>query len=207
MNLEKLFWSKTKSDILKYLVFRRQGVSIRALESELGRTFPGIKKQIDALHDAEILTIEKTPEKRSIKIADDVYEEIRQLILCSLRQDTISLLSECQIISKFYLGKIFDKLIDVDLVVLHTATESIPEETRKSTQGGESEISTPTAIDWENLPSKHIDTLGQLKEAITMLFKSYLIDPAYLVFMPIDEFNKRTKMADKFALQVMRSNQ
>jgi len=81
MNLEKLFGSKTKSDILKYLVFRRQGVSIRALESELGWTFPGIKKQIDSLEEAEVLVIDKTPEKRSIRIADGIYEEIRKLII------------------------------------------------------------------------------------------------------------------------------
>jgi hypothetical protein len=35
MNLEKLFGSKAKVDILKYLIFRRQGVSMRALETEL----------------------------------------------------------------------------------------------------------------------------------------------------------------------------
>jgi len=35
MNLEKLFGSKTKVDILKYLIFRRQGVSMRALETEI----------------------------------------------------------------------------------------------------------------------------------------------------------------------------
>ena len=52
MKLEKLFGSRTKSDILKYLVFRRQGISVRAFESELTRSFPAIKKQIDALEDA-----------------------------------------------------------------------------------------------------------------------------------------------------------
>gem|GEM_PF-6173818 len=32
-----------------------------------------------------------------------------------------------------------------------------------------------------------------------------MIDPAYLVFMPAEEFEKRTKMADKFALSVVRN--
>ncbi|MDR0282811.1 MAG: hypothetical protein LBI53_06075 [Candidatus Peribacteria bacterium] len=52
MNLEKLFGSKTKVDILKYLLFRRQGISMRALESELERTFPAIKKQVDSLEES-----------------------------------------------------------------------------------------------------------------------------------------------------------
>ena len=52
MNLEKLFGSKTKVDIIKYLLFRRQGVSMRALEAELGWTFPAIKKQVDSLEEA-----------------------------------------------------------------------------------------------------------------------------------------------------------
>jgi len=59
MHLEKLFGSKTKVDILKYLLFRRQGVSMRALEAELGRTFPSIKKQVDSLEECGVLHIEK----------------------------------------------------------------------------------------------------------------------------------------------------
>jgi len=59
MNLEKLFGSKTKVDILKYLLFRRQGVSMRALESELERTFPAIKKQVDSLEESGILAVNK----------------------------------------------------------------------------------------------------------------------------------------------------
>ena len=120
MNLEKLFGSKTKSDILKYLVFRRQGVSIRALESELGRTFPGIKKQIDSLEESAILHIDKTPERWSIKIMDEIYEEIRKLIVCSLQYDTRLLLSKSPLPIKYYLGKLFDKPIDVDLVILYS---------------------------------------------------------------------------------------
>ncbi len=186
MNLEKLFWSKTKSDILKYLVFRRQGVSIRALESELWWTFPGIKKQIDSLEEAEVLHIDKTPEKWSISIMDDVYDEMRKLIVCSLKHDTIKILKWSDIIWKYYFGKIFDMPIDVDLVILYEPkswdTKVIDEE-------------------WEHT------ILEKLKKMITNVFKSHMIDPAYLVFMTTEEFDKRTKMADKFALQIIRSNQ
>ena len=52
MKLDKLFGSKAKADILKYLVFRRQGISMRAFESELEWSFPAIKKQISQLDAA-----------------------------------------------------------------------------------------------------------------------------------------------------------
>ncbi|MDP2670078.1 MAG: hypothetical protein Q8O99_03700 [bacterium] len=66
MKLDKLLGSRAKADILKYLVFRRQGISIRAFESELERSFPAIKKQIDQLEDAGVIEIEKDQAKRSI---------------------------------------------------------------------------------------------------------------------------------------------
>lgn len=177
MNLEKLFGSKTKSDILKYLVFRRQWVSIRALESELGRTFPGIKKQIDSLEEAHILTIDKSPDKWSIAITNECFDPMRNLILSSLTYDIYELLKGNPMVEHIYLGKVFHKPIDVDLVILYPHNQN-------------NEV-------W----------LEELKKHITSLLKSYMIDPAYLVFMDNDEFTKRTKMADKFALQVLRSNQ
>lgn len=204
MNLEKLFWSKTKSDILKYLVFRRQGVSIRALESELGRTFPWIKKQIDSLEESAVLSIEKTPERWSIKIMDEIYEEIRKLIICSLKYDTRLLLSQSPLPIKFYLGKLFDKPIDVDLVILYTEAdiETVEGENTISEAGTEDSME---ALNFQ--VEMKVDNLDNLKKSITHLFKSYMIDPAYLVFMTHEEFNKRTKMADKFAMQILRSNQ
>ena len=66
MKFEKLFGSKTKSDILKYLVFRRQGISMRAFEHELQRSFPAIKKQIDLLEEAGVVTIDKQDAKRAV---------------------------------------------------------------------------------------------------------------------------------------------
>lgn len=196
MNLEKLFGSKTKSDILKYLVFRRQGVSIRALESELWWTFPGIKKQIDALEEAEVLIIDKTPEKRSIKIADDIYNEIRKLIIGSLKHDTIRLLIQFPFVNKYYFWKIFDKHLEVDLVILYNelwpvTSDQWPEQTEN----------------WKPETGNIETLLEELKIAVSNLFKSHMIDPAYLVFMQADEFEKRTKMADKFALSVMRNGQ
>ena len=62
MNLTKLFGSKTRADIIKYLIFRRQGVSMRTLEAEIWWTFPVIKKQIESLEDAGILQVKKGKE-------------------------------------------------------------------------------------------------------------------------------------------------
>lgn len=180
-------------------------MSIRALESELWWTFPGIKKQIDSLEEAEVLHIEKTPEKRSIQIMDDVYDEMRRLIVCSLKHDTKKLLWKYPMIWNYYLGKIFNKNIDVDLVILYNEwyddlREGEPEK-QWIIRKPEEKTSIATQA-WDPLTN-----LEQLKESITHLFKLYMIDPAYLVFMPSTEFEKRTKMADKFALGVLRNSQ
>ncbi|MBP6911571.1 hypothetical protein KBC03_08475, partial [Patescibacteria group bacterium] len=65
MKLDKFLGSKTKVDILKYLIFRRQGISIRALEHEIPWTFPAIKKQVDSLEESDIVDIDKEGNKWS----------------------------------------------------------------------------------------------------------------------------------------------
>lgn len=104
----------------------------------------------------------------------------------------------------YYLGKIFNKNIDVDLVILYNDWhDDIREgEVEKQWIIRKPEENTPTIDAWNPLTN-----LDQLKQSITHLFKLYMIDPAYLVFMPSGEFEKRTKMADKFALGVLRNSQ
>ena len=79
MNLEKLFGSKTKVDILKYLLFRRQGISMRALESEIERTFPAIKKQVDSLDKAKVINVNKDNQGRAISIKPEFYETLKSI--------------------------------------------------------------------------------------------------------------------------------
>lgn len=135
---------------------------------------------------------------------DEIYEEIRKLIICSLKYDTRLLLSQSPLPIKFYLGKLFDKPIDVDLVILYTEAD---------VETAEGENTIPEAGTEDSMEALNfqvemkVDNLDNLKKSITHLFKSYMIDPAYLVFMTHEEFNKRTKMADKFAMQILRSNQ
>jgi predicted transcriptional regulator len=59
MKLEKFLGSKTKTDILKYLIFKEEGISLRALENVLKWSFPAIKKQVDILEDSGVVFIDK----------------------------------------------------------------------------------------------------------------------------------------------------
>lgn len=120
MNLEKLFWSKTKTDILKYLVFRRQWISIRAFESELDWSFPAIKKQIDQLDEAWIIEIKKTNNKRSIYLKKWVDYYIKEFFLYALKNDLQEYFSDNNIwVDKHFLGKLFWIEIDQDLVLIY----------------------------------------------------------------------------------------
>ena len=79
MNLEKLFGSKTKVDILKYLLFKRQGISMRALESEIEWTFPAIKKQVDSLNAANVINVNKDGQGRAISIKPEFYDILKNV--------------------------------------------------------------------------------------------------------------------------------
>lgn len=108
MKLDKFLGSKTKVDILKYLIFRRQGISIRALEHEIPWTFPAIKKQVDSLEESEIVDIDKEGNKWSIVIRPAVFDYIRSLLLYCIGNDLKSLFGKYEyIIDSYYLGKIF----------------------------------------------------------------------------------------------------
>lgn len=124
MKLDKFLGSKTKVDILKYLIFRRQGISIRALEHEIPWTFPAIKKQVDSLDDSEIVDIDKEGNKWSIVIRPSVMENIRGLLLYCLSDDLKALFSKYEyIIDSYYLGKIFGNNMELDMVIIYKNCE------------------------------------------------------------------------------------
>ena len=120
MRLEKLLWSKVKSDIIKYLVFKRQGVSMRALETDMGWTFPAIKKQIDILEEADIVQVEKTDMKRSITLKTDFGDIMKSLFLLSLKTDIKKIFeSYPSMVDRCFFGHIFGADVQLDLAIIH----------------------------------------------------------------------------------------
>jgi biotin operon repressor len=124
MNLEKLFGSKTKVDILKYLLFRRQGISMRALESELERTFPAIKKQVDSLEESGILSIEKDSAGFAISMHPQQYDIFRQFFFYAMKIQLTQLFESYAImISKYFRGKKFGVPLEMDLIIVYQYME------------------------------------------------------------------------------------
>jgi len=121
MKLDKLFGSKTKADILKYLVFRRQGISVRAFESELSWSFPAIKKQIDSLEEAGVVDITKHSSKWSIYLTEWLWEYIRNLLIYSLKTDLGAYFDQYEMMLRHaFWGKMFGVSVDMDLVLIYT---------------------------------------------------------------------------------------
>lgn len=124
MKLDKFLGSKTKVDILKYLIFRRQGISIRALEHEIPWTFPAIKKQVDSLEESEIVEIDKEGNKWSIVVRPDIFDYIRSLLLYCIGKDLKLLFGKYEyIIDSYYLGKIFGNPLEIDMVIIYKNCE------------------------------------------------------------------------------------
>lgn len=124
MNLEKLFGSKTKVDILKYLLFRRQWVSMRALESELEWTFPAIKKQVDSLKLANAIDINKEWTGWSITIRPEIAKLLKEMFYYGLKWELIDLFVTYEfMIEKYFFGKSFGINLDMDLVVIYKNLE------------------------------------------------------------------------------------
>lgn len=120
MNLEKLFGSKTKVDILKYLIFRRQWVSMRALETELWWTFPAIKKQVDSLDDAWIIVIDKESTWWSIHLKWGIETIFKELFFEALRQSLTELFEKSgDWIGNYFWWDKFWKEIGMDLIIIH----------------------------------------------------------------------------------------
>lgn len=174
MKLDKLFWSKTKVDILKYLVFKRQWVSMRALENELPWSFPAIKKQTDILLDAGIIKVDKVNNKWSIYINAKASGFMKDLFIQWLQFSLINLLNQYDtIIDKYYLGKIFWNDVEADMVIIYKR------------------------LWW--------DFIDKIKEDIWRLFGDYYIDTWRVVFLSVEDFDRRYRLADNFVLSVIRN--
>ncbi len=174
MNLEKLFGSKTKVDILKYLLFKRQGISMRALESEIEWTFPAIKKQVDSLNAANVINVNKDGQGRAISIKPEFYNILKNVFYFWLQNDLITLFTTYEVmIDQYYFGKKFNIDLEMDLVVVY-----------------------------KNCEKPQID---MIKENINEIFRSYFIESVSVVFMHIEEWQKRDRLADRFVIQIKKS--
>lgn len=121
INVEKMLGSETKSDILKYLIFRRQGVAMRSLEAETGWTFPSISKQITSLESAGLISVDKSiKNKRSIFLNPDVLPILKSLYLFALEQEFKALIqSYDDLVQTYYLGHVFGFDIEPDFVLIY----------------------------------------------------------------------------------------
>ena len=147
---------------------------MRALESELGWTFPAIKKQIDILNEAGIIQVDKSSQgKRSITIDDGVFIVMKQLFVFALKKDISELLDQHSYVAKeFYLGKMFGYAIDTDIVIVY--------------QNCEKEI------------------LDVFKDQINEVFRKYGIESIYVTLLSTGDWQKRLQLADRFVLNVLR---
>ena len=93
---------------------------MRALEAELWRTFPAIKKQIDTLEEAWVIHVEKDPTGFSIHLDPDIIEIFKNLFFESLKQDLTKLFqSYWENIINYYWWDRFWKQIGTDIVILY----------------------------------------------------------------------------------------
>ncbi|MFA7298335.1 MAG: hypothetical protein WC010_01695 [Candidatus Absconditabacterales bacterium] len=174
MNLEKLFGSKTKVDILKYLLFRRQGISMRALESEIQRTFPAIKKQVDSLNESNVINVNKEGQGWAISIKPEFHDTLKNVFYFGLQNDLVTLFTTYEVmIDQYYFGKKFNRDLEMDLVVVY-----------------------------KNCEKPQID---MIKENINEIFRAYFIEIVSVVFMGLEEWQKRDRLADRFVIQIKKS--
>lgn len=174
MNLEKLFGSKTKVDILKYLLFRRQGISMRALESEIQRTFPAIKKQVDSLNESNVINVNKEWQWWAISIKPEFHDTLKNVFYFWLQNDLVTLFTTYEVmIDQYYFGKKFNRDLEMDLVVVY-----------------------------KNCEKPQID---MIKENINEIFRAYFIEIVSVVFMGLEEWQKRDRLADRFVIQIKKS--
>lgn len=105
-------------------MFKRQGISMRALEGDLRWTFPAIKKQVDSLAQAGVLLVDKNKMKFSIILAPSIVPHIKNIFLHALQEELqgLSLMHEFSI-GQYFFGKTFWKDLDMDLVLIHNNAE------------------------------------------------------------------------------------
>lgn len=97
---------------------------MRALESELRRTFPAIKKQVDSLDKSEAVTIQKAPSGRSIYLQKEFKDIAKSILLYALEKEINTLADIYEmVIDRHYLGKAFWFDIESDIILIYKNCE------------------------------------------------------------------------------------
>ena len=97
---------------------------MRALESEIWRTFPAIKKQIDSLEESWILDIQKENSGFSISIKKEYFELFKEIFFTALKSNLTQLFDTYSVmINKYFMWKIFGIPLDMDLIIIYQNME------------------------------------------------------------------------------------
>ena len=178
MNIEHLFGSKTKVDILKYLIFKWEWISARELENHLNQSFPAIKKQVDNLELAGVVNKNKTGNRWQICIKSSVKPVIFKIFLFDMLNFLQDIKKSYHFLDSYYVWDLFfldlEEKIWADLVFVYNEVEDI--------------------------------FLQDIKKQISEFFDTYFLD-IKIVFLKKSDYEKRLKFADKFVLRLTKANQ
>lgn len=81
---------------------------MRAFEHELQRSFPAIKKQIDLLEEAGVITVDKQDAKRAVFLCKGLEIQVRGLFIAALKYELKNYFLEHEfMVEKHFFGKVF----------------------------------------------------------------------------------------------------
>lgn len=177
MDLTVLFGSKAKVDILKYLVFKREWVSMRQLETVLRWSFPAIKKQVDILSRGNILDIEKKGNKWQIYIKENIKGILKELLFTWFFLDFQRVVEEYDYIVEdyFFCDFFVGSTVGVDIVIVYKKVDNA--------------------------------FLDEIKKAIETFHKWFFVDDCKIAFMLQAEYERRQRLADRFVVELMNIKQ
>ncbi len=176
MDLDLFLWNKTKVDILKYLLYKKDKISARELESHLDQSFPAIKKQIDNLANAWIVEKNKLWNKWQLAIKEDMKDFIESIFVFHIKSFIRNLHNQnSSFLVKYFLVDFFNKnkelpILWVDLVFVYN--------------DGIEEV-----------------FLEDIKNQISTFLDTYFLD-LRISFMSLRNYDKRLKFADKFVIKL-----
>jgi len=173
MDLNILFWSRTKVNILKYLLFKEDKISARELERHIQESFPAIKKQIDNLYDAWIIEKNKTWNRWQLEIKKWVNPLIYNIFIYNIKRYLKGIWKTTFFIKKVFLADFFlssiDKQLWIDIVFVHRIVDDA--------------------------------FLEDVKKQISNYLDTYYLDLT-ISFICEENYQKRLRYADKFVINL-----